>query len=121
MYGYHDNLAIRSQYPPRNLKPDSARLREHDAKEGRINDGCQYHYWRAKVFTKATIEYGYPSERRRLLLTKSTKIRSSPQHQKEQGRYGYGKTEMLKIDHAHHHQHTYNTREQNHKNPPGEG
>ena len=62
MYGYHGNLTIKSQHLPRNQNPDSPRLREHNAKEGRINDGCQYHYWRAMVSTKATIKYGYPSK-----------------------------------------------------------
>ena len=100
MSGYHGNLVIRSQHLPRNRSPDSARRREHSAKEEPINDGYQYHYWRAKVFTKATIKYGYPSERRRLLQTKTIKKRNSHGHQKGQRRYGYGRTEMLKIDHA---------------------
>ena len=78
------------------------------------------HYWRAKVFTKATIKYGYPSERRQLLQTKAIKTRSSHGHQKGQRWYGYRRTEMLKIDHAHHHLHAHNAIEQNHKNLPRE-
>ena len=38
------NLTIKSQHLFCNQNPDSARLREHNAKGGRINDGYQYHY-----------------------------------------------------------------------------
>ena len=63
MYGYHVNLNIKSQHFPRNRNSYNAELREHDIKERCINDGYQCNYWKAKVFTKATIRYGYPNKR----------------------------------------------------------
>ena len=61
-YGYHGNLNIESQHVPLHQNLNNAELREHIIKKRRINDGCQYQYWKAKVFTKATIKYGYPSK-----------------------------------------------------------
>ena len=61
MYGSQNNLIIKSQHLPRNLNPDSARLRENNTQGERINDGYQYQYWKAKVFTKAMTKYGYPN------------------------------------------------------------
>ena len=121
MYGYHVNLTIKSQHLLRNRNPDSAKLRKHNVKERRINDACQYQYWKAKVFTKATIKYGYPSKRRRLLSTDHIKTEHSQRHQRRQGWYGYEKTKVLQMNHAHHHQHMYHAKEQSHKNLPRRG
>ena len=69
MYGYPVNLTINNQHSPHNQNPDGFELRRHNIEERRINDGCQYQYWNAKVFTKEMTKYGYPSKRRQLLQT----------------------------------------------------
>ena len=62
MYGYLVNLNIKIQNFPHNPNP-IPELRKCTIEVECIKNGYQYNYWKAKVFTKAMIRYGYPNKR----------------------------------------------------------
>ena len=64
MYGYLVNLNIKSQHFPYDSNLVNPELRKCNIESECIGNGCQYNYWKAKVFTKAMITYGYPNKRR---------------------------------------------------------
>ena len=83
MYGYPVNLNIKSQHFPWDPNLVNLELRKCNIVTDCINNGYQYSYWKAKVFTKAMIGYGCPNGRRLLLQTYHIKTKAAAKNIEE--------------------------------------